>query len=209
MIFPLKKRTLIRGAAAHIRAGLGAGADYVASTGTNLYASSDGVIERTYYGTEGGNWLWLKVGDKSVQFAHLSDYRVNQGQSVKEGQLIALTGNTGKITTGPHLHVQIIQGSKRLDPEAYFNIAEVFMTEDQVKELTWRILHHTWRTHNGHGMPDDSSIRREVDEYLGKYKQNHWAFSDLIERWWKEGTRTDDTAKLLKAKELAASIQQL
>ncbi len=119
-MFPLKQKTLIRGCAAHIAAGLGCGADYVASTGTPLYAPSDGLITRQYTGTEGGKWLWFEDKDRnSLQFAHLSDY-TGSLRIVKKGDLIAHTGNTGSITTGPHLHVQILnKDGVRLDPEKY------------------------------------------------------------------------------------------
>lgn len=118
-MFPLKQRKLIRGCQAHINAGLGCGADYVATVGTPLYAPSDGKITRQYTGKQGGNWLWFddKNGN-SLQFAHLSKY-VGLLRTVKRGDLIAYTGNTGSITTGPHLHVQILKGNTRLDPEKY------------------------------------------------------------------------------------------
>ncbi len=214
MRFPLATRKLIRGFDAHIKAGLGGGADYVAATGTKLYAPCDGVITRQYYGRDGGNWLWFDAQGYSLQFAHLSEYRANLG-AVKEGELIALTGNTGAVTSGPHLHVQIIKDGKRHDVDAWFNerIKEDDMSTDEVKELVWRILHHTWRTHHNHQFPDDNSIKREVNDYLAKYPADRWAFSELIERWWQEGEAlrpVDDSAKkLTHAKDLAAQIQAL
>ena len=39
-------------------------------------------------------------------YMHLNDYKVKEGDAVKPGQVIALSGNTGKQTTGPHLHFQ-------------------------------------------------------------------------------------------------------
>lgn len=115
----MTQRKLIRGCQAHIAAGLGCGADYVAATGTPLFAPKDGTIAKQYTGNEGGKWLWFtdKAGN-SLQFAHLSAY-VGGLRTVKEGELIAKTGNTGSITTGPHLHVQILKGTTRLDPEQY------------------------------------------------------------------------------------------
>lgn len=120
MIFPLEHRSLIRGCAAHIRAGLGCGADYEAAY-VPLYAPIAGTVEKLYYGAQGGNWLWLSGDDGySYQFAHLSQYAVKAGQRVDAGERIAVTGNTGNLTTGPHLHVQILKGLKRYDPEMIF-----------------------------------------------------------------------------------------
>tara|TARA_R110000868_G_C10972640_1_gene770716 strand:- start:37303 stop:37884 length:582 start_codon:yes stop_codon:yes gene_type:complete len=117
-MFPLEKRKIIRGAAAHVAAGLGVGGDWVASTGTPLYAPFDGVLE-TYFGNQGGNWARLtrSNGDR-IEMAHLDKYYL-KGGNVLAGNLIAYTGNTGAITTGPHLHIQIIRDGKRIDPNAY------------------------------------------------------------------------------------------
>lgn len=117
-MFPLQKRTLIRGAAAHVTAGLGIGADYVAEYAPFVIPFT-GRVE-TYFGPEGGNWLRLtrSNGDK-IELAHLSKYEVKPGNAT-EGQIGGVTGNTGSITAGPHLHIQIInRASKRLDPETY------------------------------------------------------------------------------------------
>jgi hypothetical protein len=117
-MFPLKERKIIRGAAAHVKAGLGVATDYEA-----VYVIDsvpfDGVL-KNYWGTEGGNWCRLTRpnGDK-IEMAHHSKYLLKSGP-VKEGQAMAVTGNTGAITTRPHLHIQIIDKyGKRLDPEKY------------------------------------------------------------------------------------------
>lgn len=117
-MFPLSKRKLIRGAAAHIKAGLGAGADYVADH-IPFAIPFSGKVE-TYYGRQGGNWLRLirPNGDR-IELAHLSRYIITKGQAT-EGQVAGFTGNTGEVTTGAHLHIQIFNKSgKRLDPETY------------------------------------------------------------------------------------------
>ena len=116
-MFPLEKRVLIRGAKAHQNAGLGIAADYVARYAT-LYAPFDGKVA-TYSGVQGGKWLRLtrSNGDR-IEFAHLSLYRVKSGL-VREGDNIATTGNTGRLTTGAHLHAQIFDKVGRLDPERY------------------------------------------------------------------------------------------
>lgn len=115
-MFPLKEKKVIRGCKAHINASLGCATDYVADY-VELYSPCDGTVE-TYKGTQGGNWLRLITDDYKIEFAHLSQYVVKSGK-VKEGQLLAITGNTGSITTGPHLHVQIFKDGRRIDPETF------------------------------------------------------------------------------------------
>lgn len=117
-MFPLKQRKLIRGCAAHINAGLSCGADYVANY-VELKAPFDGTLSR-FQGTQGGNWSRLirsSNGD-TFEFAHLDRY-IKPNGAVKAGEIIAITGNTGQITTGPHLHVQMFRDGVRLDPEKY------------------------------------------------------------------------------------------
>ena len=137
-MFPLKERKLIRGFDAHIKAGLGGAADYRANYVT-LYAPFDGRIE-TYKGVQGGNWLRLirDNGDK-IEFAHLSKY-IRTGGSVKEGERIAITGNTGEVTDYAHKHIQIIRKNKRLDPEKYNweSLNKTFMKITIVaNKITW------------------------------------------------------------------------
>lgn len=117
-MFPLRKRKLIRGIQAHINAGLEGAADYVANK-DELFLPFDGIVKR-YYGKQGGNWLRLTRanGDK-IEMAHLDKYLIPNG-GYEEGTKGAFTGNTGQLTTGPHLHIQIIdKNGNRLDPEAY------------------------------------------------------------------------------------------
>lgn len=131
-MFPTKLRKTIRGCQAHINAGLGCGLDTVASVGTELFAPFDGKLE-TYYGNQGGNWARItRINGDVIEMAHLSKYVVKSG-NVKAGQLIAYTGNTGSVTTGPHLHIQIIRDGKRLDPETYN--WEDGITQEEIKEL--------------------------------------------------------------------------
>ncbi len=118
-MFPLANKKLIRGCAEHIEAGLGCAADYVAEY-VPLYAPFDGrVILWGGESYQGGNWMTLeRENGDLIQFAHLSSYKA--GGEVKEGDRIAITGNTGKVTTGPHLHIQIKDKTgKRLDVELY------------------------------------------------------------------------------------------
>lgn len=69
-----------------------------------LYAPKDGTVLKTFVGLQGGNTMWFNPkGEKTlIRWLHLSEFKVTQGL-VKEGQLLAITGNTGH-STGPHLH---------------------------------------------------------------------------------------------------------
>lgn len=87
------------------------GMDISMTSGTPLYAPYDGVIawsdfDIVYY----GNYVRVYCPALRANFfyAHLSDRRVQTGNSVKAGQVIGLSGNTGN-STGPHLHFEVRQ----------------------------------------------------------------------------------------------------
>lgn len=103
------------------------GVDYVAAKGTQLFAPFDGEITRQFWGVQGGNTIWFKPKGQTVvmRFMHLADFVGHTGQ-VKSGQVIGHTGNSGALTKGPHLHldismvfVNIYDFSNFLDPEKY------------------------------------------------------------------------------------------
>lgn len=150
MIFPLFRRKLIRGAEEHLKAGLGVACDYTANH-EDVFAPFSGV-PYTFKEPKGGNWLGIKREDGvHVQFAHLQQYYIynwlgfKKGK-VKAGELVALSGNSGLTTTGPHLHVQVLDSKgQRLDPEKFFfakNIPVVAAntTIPQMRELQKKVL---------------------------------------------------------------------
>lgn len=88
------------------------GTDWAVPKGTAVYASCGGVVTKASWGGSYGNVIYIKHPDgRETRYAHLSKILVSTGQSVKQGQKIALSGNTGR-STGPHLHFEIrINGS--------------------------------------------------------------------------------------------------
>lgn len=83
------------------------GLDIGTPIGTEVRASKDGVvIDRKELTTSYGKFLKIQHGDSVVIYAHNSELLVNIGDNVKQGQLIAKSGNSGN-STGPHLHWEI------------------------------------------------------------------------------------------------------
>lgn len=85
------------------------GLDSPVPTGTPVYAVADGAVasietrpDATNYGI---NVRITHIDDYQTIYAHLSEYLVEEGQAVLAGQLIGRSGNTGRLTTGPHLHL--------------------------------------------------------------------------------------------------------
>lgn len=94
------------------------GTDYRAAIGTPLYASQAGVIKTGTGHPRAGTWVEIHNGSTIVGYSHMSSRKVSSGQSVKAGQLIGYSGNTGNVT-GPHLHFYVKVGGKYVDPVSW------------------------------------------------------------------------------------------
>ncbi len=93
------------------------GIDIIADVGTNVYAPGAGTVD--FVGARSGFGLTLEIdhgfGYRTI-YAHLSSVKVKQGQKVRRGELIAKTGNSGFLTTGPHLHYEVRHNGIALNP---------------------------------------------------------------------------------------------
>ena len=94
------------------------GVDFAAPTGTPIYAGGDGTI--SMIGRYGNYGKYIRIrhnGTYSTGYAHLSGYAkgMKRGKRVRQGQVIGYVGSTG-MSTGPHLHYEVMQGNKRINP---------------------------------------------------------------------------------------------
>jgi len=97
------------------------GIDFAVPTGTAVRASSGGVVTKAGWGSGYGYVVYIKHPDgKETRYGHCSKVLVKAGQSVKQGDKIALSGNTG-VSTGPHLHFEILVGGTQVNPLNYIN----------------------------------------------------------------------------------------
>jgi murein DD-endopeptidase MepM/ murein hydrolase activator NlpD len=89
------------------------GIDIANSTGTPIYASAPGVIERAGWNNGGyGNVVDIRHPDGSLtRYGHNSRILVQVGQQVQQGQQIAAMGSTG-FSTGPHSHFEVHPAGK-------------------------------------------------------------------------------------------------
>lgn len=94
------------------------GIDFGAGTGTPILAAGDGTVVES--GRKGGYGNWLRIrhsGGWDTGYGHISRYAkgVRKGVRVRQGQVVAYVGSTG-MSTGPHLHYEIFQRNKRVNP---------------------------------------------------------------------------------------------
>lgn len=95
------------------------GIDFGAPAGTEILAAADGVVERAGWLDEAaGNGVILRHGGGwETRYFHMvsADVPVAVGDRVSAGEVIGRVGSTG-ISTGPHLHFEIVFGPVRMDP---------------------------------------------------------------------------------------------
>ncbi|NJL54689.1 M23 family metallopeptidase [bacterium] len=97
------------------------GIDIGAPVGNPIVAAASGTVERAEWNDGGyGNLLELRHSDGSLtRYAHASEILVSVGQTVAQGEAIALVGCTGRCT-GPHLHFEIrLADVGAVDPLSY------------------------------------------------------------------------------------------
>ncbi|WP_376708435.1 peptidoglycan DD-metalloendopeptidase family protein [Shewanella surugensis] len=91
------------------------GTDFATPIGTKVIAPGDGVVTMVTNHPYAGKYIVIDYGNKyRTRFLHLSKALVRKGQKVTRGQVIALTGNTGRIT-GPHLHYEFLINGRAVD----------------------------------------------------------------------------------------------
>jgi murein DD-endopeptidase MepM/ murein hydrolase activator NlpD len=102
--------------------GYHSGTDFRAKVGTPIIASNDGKVVLAKNRFYAGNSVIIDHGEGIYTcYYHLSEFRVQKGDIVKKGQLLALSGDTGRIT-GPHLHFCVRVGGVQVDPLQLINL---------------------------------------------------------------------------------------
>ncbi len=92
------------------------GIDIAVSVGTPVRAAGGGAVEAT--GTDPDYGLFVRLrhpGGYETMYGHASRLLVREGEEVQAGQVIALSGNSGR-STAPHLHFEIRREGRSLDP---------------------------------------------------------------------------------------------
>ncbi|MBP9642967.1 MAG: peptidoglycan DD-metalloendopeptidase family protein [Budvicia sp.] len=92
------------------------GIDFSMPIGSAVVSTGAGEVVIAKFSRSAGNYIVIKHGDNyKTQYMHLSKLLVKQGQKIKRGQKIALSGNTGR-STGPHLHYELLVNNKAVNP---------------------------------------------------------------------------------------------
>ena len=97
------------------------GVDYTIPEGSRVFATADGVVRdvATRNSTHGLTVVIDHGNGYETSYSHLSKTNVRRGQSVRRGDIIALSGDTG-LSLAPHLHYEVRYKGMRVDPIHYF-----------------------------------------------------------------------------------------
>ncbi|WP_109300942.1 M23/M56 family metallopeptidase [Aquimarina sp. AU474] len=95
------------------------GIDIRAKIGTPVLATADGIISKAAMEGDWGNLMVITHADGyETWYAHLNGFKAVENQKVKKGDVIGYVGTTG-LSTGPHLHYEVKQNEKNLNPLDY------------------------------------------------------------------------------------------
>ena len=96
--------------------------DIIIDIGTPVKAISNGRVLFSEWTTQTGYVLIIHHGNEMISvYKHNSKLLKSQGEIVKQGEIIALSGNTGVLTSGPHLHFELWSDGFSIDPNTLIN----------------------------------------------------------------------------------------
>ncbi len=113
------------------------GMDFAVPSGSDIFATGDGVVTRVQRGGGYGIHVFIKhnYGGYETRYAHMMRAKVKQGQKVKRGDVIGYVGSTG-ASTGPHVHYEVRKNGQTLNPINFY-------TNDLSPEEYAKIIHET------------------------------------------------------------------
>ncbi len=99
------------------------GIDLKANNRTRVYATADGIVNFVQDRNQGSFGRVVRISHNygfETIYAHLAQTKVKAGDVIRKGDIIGLTGQSGRVS-GPHLHYEIKYGIKSLDPKPFLN----------------------------------------------------------------------------------------
>ncbi|WP_288242454.1 M23 family metallopeptidase [uncultured Bacteroides sp.] len=96
------------------------GTDIAANPGESVLATLDGTVILSTYTAETGYVIEVQHNQDFVSvYKHCGSLLKREGDAVQAGEAIALVGNSGQLTTGPHLHFELWHKGRAVNPEQY------------------------------------------------------------------------------------------
>ena len=99
--------------------------DIGAKSGDPIYAAADGQVAVAKYNDGLGYYVSIEHdGETATRYSHMTNYIVQPGEQVKQGQIIGYVGESG-IATGSHLDYAVIKNGQQVDPMQYYDESAV------------------------------------------------------------------------------------
>lgn len=96
------------------------GIDIVGAPNSGVFAIEEGTVTMASWTLETGYVIGIQHDDNLVSYyKHNSALLKKAGTTVKAGEIIAIIGNSGELSTGPHLHFELWHNGSPIDPEKY------------------------------------------------------------------------------------------
>ncbi len=114
-------------------AAMHAGIDLASPTGTPIYATADGVVDRAEWFGGYGNMVEIDHGKSiATRYGHMSRIVAHEGERVHRGDLIGYVGSTGR-STGPHLHYEVRIDGRAVNPIPFLQSANYLVAVNEQK----------------------------------------------------------------------------
>ncbi len=99
--------------------------DIGAKSGDPIYAAADGQVANATYNDGLGYYVSIEHdGETATRYSHMTNFIVQPGEYVKQGQIIGYVGESG-IATGSHLDYAVIKNGQQVDPMQYYDESAV------------------------------------------------------------------------------------
>jgi murein DD-endopeptidase MepM/ murein hydrolase activator NlpD len=96
------------------------GIDFILPEGEPVTATADGVVVDVVNDEYRGVYVTIRHSDVySTSYSHLKSAVVKVHDRIKQKQLLGHVGSTGKVSSGPHLHYEVLKDGKNVDPVDY------------------------------------------------------------------------------------------
>jgi murein DD-endopeptidase MepM/ murein hydrolase activator NlpD len=183
------------------------GIDFGAYTNFEVYAANDGIVtEAKVNNPDGGKMVTIfnKENKYRTLYYHLNSWVVNTGNIVKAGDLIGYSDNTGRLTTGSHLHFELSNtdnnGNKIerdngfggcIDPAPYFKYT---YNGQEIGNKDWkksRCYHRYYRGRPKGGLVNEVRVAAELWKYLKYMPSNEQINACTYGGWDRETVRND------------------
>lgn len=143
------------------------GIDIAAPTGTPIRAASSGTVN--YSGRRGGYGNYVRINHGSgiqTAYGHMSRIVASNGSRVSRGQIIGYVGSTG-MSTGPHLHYELIRNGRKVDPRSVSFTRQARITGEELRRFRATLANLL------EVQPGAALVRRE-DREEAEVASNNW-----------------------------------